>query len=93
MEKQQNTQPEKIAIYVHWPYCLSKCPYCDFFSKVDKRVNQDEMIGAYLDDLRFYHNLTADKQVQSIFFGRYKFLGQVSILRRHSKDNKQKSQI
>lgn len=69
MEKLQNTQPEKIAIYVHWPYCLSKCPYCDFFSKVDKRVNQDEMIGAYLDDLRFYHNLTADKQVQSIFFG------------------------
>ena len=69
MEKSLTNKTEKIAVYVHWPYCLSKCPYCDFFSKVDKHVNQDEMIDSYLDDLRFYHNLTADKQVQSIFFG------------------------
>ena len=70
MEKsQQSILPENLSIYVHWPYCLSKCPYCDFFSKVDKRVDQDKIIASYLEDLRFYHDLTADKRVQSVFFG------------------------
>lgn len=58
-----------LSIYIHWPYCLSKCPYCDFFSKVDKHVDQKQIIDGYLDDLNWYHDLTAKQTVQSIFFG------------------------
>lgn len=58
-----------LSVYIHWPYCLSKCPYCDFFSKVDKHVDQKQIIDGYLDDLNRYHDLTAKQTVQSIFFG------------------------
>lgn len=58
-----------LSVYIHWPYCLSKCPYCDFFSKVDKHVDQKQIINGYLDDLNWYHDLTAKQTVQSIFFG------------------------
>lgn len=58
-----------FGIYIHWPYCLSKCPYCDFFSKVKKGVEQESIIAGYLEDLNFYHSLSADKTVSSIFFG------------------------
>ena len=43
--------------------------YCDFFSKVDKHVDQKQIIDGYLDDLNWYHDLTAKQTVQSIFFG------------------------
>lgn len=58
-----------LSVYIHWPFCLSKCPYCDFFSKVDKHVDQKQIIDDYLDDLNWYHDLTAKQTVQSIFFG------------------------
>lgn len=58
-----------LSIYIHWPYCLSKCPYCDFFSKVDKKVDQESLINGYLEDLTWYHQMTPDQTVQSIFFG------------------------
>ena len=54
-----------LSVYIHWPYCLSKCPYCDFFSKVDKHVDQKQIIDGYLDDLNWYHDLTAK---QTVFF-------------------------
>ena len=59
---------QPIGIYIHWPYCLSKCPYCDFFSEV-KHADEDKIINNYLDDLNFYHNLTLNKSVTSVFFG------------------------
>ena len=58
-----------FGIYIHWPYCLSKCPYCDFFSKVKKDVPQDEIIEDYLKELDFYYQYTGDQCVTSIFFG------------------------
>ena len=58
-----------FGIYIHWPYCLSKCPYCDFFSRIGKNVDQEKIINDYLDELRFYHNLTSGRTVTSIFFG------------------------
>lgn len=60
---------QAFGIYIHWPYCLSKCPYCDFFSKVKKNIEQEKIIQDYLNDLDFYANLTSDKIVSSIFFG------------------------
>lgn len=58
-----------FGIYIHWPFCKSKCPYCDFFSKVGKQENQDELIAQYLDDLDYYADLTSDRTVTSVFFG------------------------
>ena len=58
-----------LSVYIHWPYCLSKCPYCDFYSKIDKRVDQPKVIDGYLADLEWYHEITSEQTVQSIFFG------------------------
>ncbi|MBO4285301.1 MAG: radical SAM family heme chaperone HemW [Alphaproteobacteria bacterium] len=63
----KKTKP--LAVYFHWPYCKSKCPYCDFFKRIEKNVNQQEIIESYLADLSYYHNLTADRAVRSVFFG------------------------
>ena len=40
-----------LALYVHWPFCVSKCPYCDFNSHVRASVDQDEWRDALLADL------------------------------------------
>ncbi len=58
----------RVGIYIHWPYCKSKCPYCDFFSRVAK-VDQDEVIASYLEDLAYYRELNNNYQVSTIFFG------------------------
>ncbi len=58
-----------LAIYIHWPYCKSKCPYCDFFKRVQKNVSQDEIIDFYLKELDYYHRLLPEWEIRSVFFG------------------------
>ena len=58
-----------FGIYIHWPFCQSKCPYCDFNSHVSKSVNNIDWKKAYLSELKHYHSETSDRQVDSIFFG------------------------
>lgn len=60
---------ERLGIYIHWPYCKSKCPYCDFFSLVKKDIDQQKIINDYLNDLEHYRNLNDNYRVESIFFG------------------------
>ena len=60
---------EPLSIYFHWPYCKSKCPYCDFFKRVQKDVNQQEIIESYIKELEYYHQLVPSKTIRSIFFG------------------------
>lgn len=60
---------EKLAIYFHWPYCKSKCPYCDFFKKVDPKVNQEQIVETYLKELDYYQSLVPNRTVRSVFFG------------------------
>ncbi len=60
---------EPLSIYFHWPYCKSKCPYCDFFKIVKKDVRQQEIIDSYMQDLDYYHNLVPNRIVRSVFFG------------------------
>ena len=60
---------QRLGIYIHWPYCKSKCPYCDFFSAVKKNVNQAEIVDGYIADLEYYRGLNNDYRVESIFFG------------------------
>ncbi|WP_142849275.1 radical SAM family heme chaperone HemW [Telmatospirillum sp. J64-1] len=58
-----------FGIYVHWPFCLSKCPYCDFNSHVADSIDQDRWRRALLTELEHYAVLTPDRRVSSLFFG------------------------
>jgi putative oxygen-independent coproporphyrinogen III oxidase len=58
-----------LALYVHWPFCVSKCPYCDFNSHVRSAVDQDEWRAALLADLAHEAALLPGRQLTSIFFG------------------------
>jgi oxygen-independent coproporphyrinogen-3 oxidase len=60
---------EPLALYVHWPFCVSKCPYCDFNSHVRSTIDQDEWRDALLADLAYEASLLPDRKLTSIFFG------------------------
>ena len=62
-------QPQDLAVYIHWPFCKSKCPYCDFYKQVNPHVNQTLLVDEYLQALQKYHELLPDRQIKSIFFG------------------------
>jgi oxygen-independent coproporphyrinogen-3 oxidase len=58
-----------FAVYVHWPFCLSKCPYCDFNSHVREAVDQDRWRAGLLREIDHYAALTPGRSVTSVFFG------------------------
>ena len=58
-----------FGVYIHWPFCLSKCPYCDFYKEVKKNVPQEEIVAEYKRELDFYYQYTSENIVSSIFFG------------------------
>ncbi|WP_245600259.1 radical SAM family heme chaperone HemW [Sphingomonas jaspsi] len=60
---------DPLALYVHWPFCVSKCPYCDFNSHVRDSVDQAEWRGALLKDLAHEAALLPGRRLSSIFFG------------------------
>jgi oxygen-independent coproporphyrinogen-3 oxidase len=60
---------EQLALYVHWPFCVSKCPYCDFNSHVRSSIDQDAWREALLADLAHEARLLPGRTVTSIFFG------------------------
>ncbi len=57
------------ALYIHWPFCLAKCPYCDFNSHVRDRVDHDVWEAALLADLAREAELAGGEPLDSIFFG------------------------
>jgi len=58
-----------LALYIHWPFCVSKCPYCDFNSHVRAQIDQDEWREALLADLTHEARLLRGRTLTSIFFG------------------------
>ena len=60
---------QDCSIYVHWPFCRFKCPYCDFNSHVRDSVDQERFLNAYLKELHTYHHILQSKRIKSIFFG------------------------
>jgi oxygen-independent coproporphyrinogen-3 oxidase len=58
-----------FGLYVHWPFCLSKCPYCDFNSHVRAAVDHARWRAALLREIDHYAVDTAGRQLTSIFFG------------------------
>ena len=60
---------EPLALYVHWPFCVSKCPYCDFNSHVRAEIDQVSWRNALLSDLAHEARLLRGRRLTSIFFG------------------------
>ena len=58
-----------LALYIHWPFCVSKCPYCDFNSHVRESVDIAEWQAALLADLAHEAAILPGRALGSIFFG------------------------
>ncbi len=58
-----------FGLYVHWPFCEAKCPYCDFNSHVSKNIDQKQWLNSFLDELRRSALDTPDRVLNTIFFG------------------------
>jgi putative oxygen-independent coproporphyrinogen III oxidase len=58
-----------LALYVHWPFCVSKCPYCDFNSHVRERIDQHTFRKAYALALTAWAGHLPKRRLVSIFFG------------------------
>ena len=58
-----------FGLYVHWPFCQSKCPYCDFNSHLSDHIDHDRWLNAYLTEMRRYAEETPGRVLSSIFFG------------------------
>jgi putative oxygen-independent coproporphyrinogen III oxidase len=58
-----------FGIYIHWPFCTAKCPYCDFNSHVSSHIDEKLWLEAYLKEISRIHQLTKGRIVKSIFFG------------------------
>ncbi|MBB4100782.1 radical SAM family heme chaperone HemW [Sphingomonas kyeonggiensis] len=63
------TETAPLALYVHWPFCVSKCPYCDFNSHVRESVDQAAWRTAMLADLAHEAAELPGRRLGSIFFG------------------------
>jgi oxygen-independent coproporphyrinogen-3 oxidase len=58
-----------LALYIHWPFCLAKCPYCDFNSHVRAKTDMAVWQAALLADMAHEAALTPGRELTSIFFG------------------------
>jgi putative oxygen-independent coproporphyrinogen III oxidase len=60
---------EPLALYIHWPFCLAKCPYCDFNSHVRDRIPQERFRIALRRELAWEAERLGRRPLTSIFFG------------------------
>ncbi len=63
------SQLDPLALYVHWPFCVSKCPYCDFNSHVRETHDEDAWRAALIAELDYEAERTRGQKLSSIFFG------------------------
>lgn len=60
---------DQLALYIHWPFCLAKCPYCDFNSHVRERIPEARFAAALRRELAFEAARLGRRRLTSIFFG------------------------
>ncbi|MFN3399954.1 MAG: radical SAM family heme chaperone HemW [Ferrovibrio sp.] len=65
----ENWQQAGFGLYIHWPFCESKCPYCDFNSHVARNIDQGAWCSAYLTELDRAAAETPGRILSSVFFG------------------------
>ncbi len=58
-----------FGLYIHWPFCTSKCPYCDFNSHVAANIDQKRWLSAYLSEIDRTAALTPGRVLNTVFFG------------------------
>jgi oxygen-independent coproporphyrinogen-3 oxidase len=59
----------RLALYIHWPFCKSKCPYCDFNSHVRDGIDQARWQKAYLAEIDHWAEESAGASIATVFFG------------------------
>ncbi|MCC8419294.1 MAG: radical SAM family heme chaperone HemW [Rickettsia endosymbiont of Glossina mortisans submortisans] len=60
---------DNLSIYIHWPFCLSKCPYCDFNSHVVSTIDHNQWLKSYETEIEYFKDIIQNKYIKSIFFG------------------------
>jgi putative oxygen-independent coproporphyrinogen III oxidase len=63
------SRPAPLGVYIHWPFCKSKCPYCDFNSHVREGTDQGRWRKALLTELEHAAREAPDRRVETMFFG------------------------
>jgi putative oxygen-independent coproporphyrinogen III oxidase len=59
-----------IGVYIHWPFCASKCPYCDFNSHVRHQpIDEGRFLAAYRTQIAYFADLMPGRSIASVFFG------------------------
>lgn len=58
-----------FGLYIHWPFCMAKCPYCDFNSHVAAEIDESRWNRAYLSEIARAGQETADRVLSTVFFG------------------------
>jgi putative oxygen-independent coproporphyrinogen III oxidase len=58
-----------FGVYVHWPFCASKCPYCDFNSHVRGGIDESRFVRAFVREIGHWAAIAPGRRVSSIFFG------------------------
>ncbi|MEL7404365.1 MAG: radical SAM family heme chaperone HemW [Pseudomonadota bacterium] len=65
----EDWQAGGFGVYIHWPFCEAKCPYCDFNSYARKNINQNQWLDGYLKEIDRYAELLPNRAINSVFFG------------------------
>lgn len=67
--KKSSSPPEDLSLYIHFPYCEKKCPYCDFNSLVQAKIPEQEYLTAILWRLKRQAERVENRRLRSVFFG------------------------
>ena len=65
----EDWQQGGFGLYIHWPFCEAKCPYCDFNSHVSQHIDQNAWRDAYLKELSRAASETSGRVLNAVFFG------------------------
>ena len=65
----EDWQNAGFGVYIHWPFCQAKCPYCDFNSHVREVISESDWVKAMATEIEATANLTGPRHVDTVFFG------------------------
>ncbi|MFT5703018.1 MAG: oxygen-independent coproporphyrinogen-3 oxidase [Rickettsiales bacterium] len=60
---------QPLSLYIHYPFCKSKCPYCDFNSHVSGKIDEENFLKGYFSELNYFATKLKNRQIKTIFFG------------------------